>query len=159
VSRKKLEPEYDHAVHMKELLRPYLLRKTINAVVRVLKGKKYDAIAFTGQSGSLLAGPLAVRLGKPLIMVRKKAKPVTHSQKEVEGIRNARSYVIVDDVICTGATIRRIRAKIREWSPNAKFVGLVQSYYALEDNKSAEFVTDNNNPYDVGLLPHPEEKK
>jgi adenine/guanine phosphoribosyltransferase-like PRPP-binding protein len=152
--RKKIQPEYNHAVYMEELIIPENLRKTINAVVKVLKGKNYDALAFTGQSGSLLAGPLAVRLNKPLIMVRKHSMPKPHSSREVEGLINARSYIIVDDIVSSGDTVRRIRAKIRDWAPEAEFVGVVQSFYALNNDSGPEFLTDKSG---YRLKPHPKE--
>lgn len=86
---------------------------------------KFDAIAFTGMSGGLVAPALAAKLKKPLLMVRKGSlKGLTHSTKRVEGITYAQTYLIIDDCIATGRTIKRIKRAITKFAPMAKPVGI-----------------------------------
>ena len=66
-----------------------------------------DAIAFTGMSGALIAPRVATILGLPIIMVRK-PHDGSHSRHRVEGFTGTECYMIVDDFVCTGATVRSI---------------------------------------------------
>jgi len=67
---------------------------------------EYDAIAFMGLSGALIAPGVADRLGKPLIAVRKEKS--VHSPTQVEGYASGRRYIIVDDCVASGTTVRNI---------------------------------------------------
>jgi adenine/guanine phosphoribosyltransferase-like PRPP-binding protein len=71
----------------------------------------FDAIAFTGTSGAALAYPLSINLKLPLICVRKTLDG-NHYNRELEGVTNARTYLIVDDFIASGNTIRKITKTI-----------------------------------------------
>lgn len=85
----------------------------------------FEAIAFTGMSGSAVAYPLSYLLKKPLLCVRKKDISA-HSVNPVEGVVSAKTYVIVDDCIDSGATVDRIRKCISEgwYTKTAKLVGI-----------------------------------
>jgi adenine/guanine phosphoribosyltransferase-like PRPP-binding protein len=72
---------------------------------------EFDAIAFTGTSGSAFAYPLSFLLGMPLICVRK-FEENNHYYGKVEGFLNAKNYIIVDDFISGGDTIRTIMKEI-----------------------------------------------
>lgn len=72
----------------------------------------FDAIAFCGMSGSALAYPLSYMLKKHLLCVRKPDRTVSHSSHKVEGVINAKTYIIVDDCIDSGATVKRIREAV-----------------------------------------------
>lgn len=74
--------------------------------------KMPDAIAFTGSSGAAIAFPLAARYKLPLIMIRKDGDQCHGASLECNYHGRITNYIIVDDFICTGATIRRIIAKI-----------------------------------------------
>lgn len=86
---------------------------TIKAVLRELRSLRrkagFDAIAFRGSSGAAAAYPAAGRLGCGLIHVR---KDMGHSFMEVEGAYDVDSYVIVDDFISNGDTVRSIVARV-----------------------------------------------
>ncbi len=85
--------------------------KLINKATKQLKAFRqkhpFDAIAFTGTSGAALAYPLSLRLKVPLICVR---NPLikNHSNHMVEGCYSAKRYIIIDDLIDVGNTIKRI---------------------------------------------------
>lgn len=118
--------------HMRELLEPAMLRRLIPATVRILKrlragGLEFDAIAFRGMSGALYAAPVAYLLNVPLIMVRKtdaNGHTGSHSYYKVEGDLNAMTYLVLDDFISSGHTVREIVREIHEWN-GAKCRGIV----------------------------------
>ena len=85
---------------------------------------EYDAIAFTGVSGALIAPVLSMLSGKPLIVVRKSAHESSHSLLKVEGCFNAATYIIADDFVATGQTLHNIVSSITAWS-KAKCVGCI----------------------------------
>lgn len=83
----------------------------IATLAKAIRGSKvkYDAIAFMGTSGAAAAYPLGLRLRKPLMCVRKEG---AHCRLRVEGLYNASAYIIVDDLISSGATIHKIQSEI-----------------------------------------------
>lgn len=76
----------------------------------------FDTIAFSGKSGSLMSFPLAHRLDKEIIVVRKPRETESaHSSLLIEGIiPSSRKIVIVDDFVSVGKTIRHIVNAIKE---------------------------------------------
>lgn len=82
----------------------------------------FDAIAVRGVSGLTMGAILAHELHKPLIVVRKDGE-TRHSDSQVEGAINWRPlarYLIVDDFIASGETLRQIQHAI---GGQAIFVG------------------------------------
>jgi orotate phosphoribosyltransferase-like protein len=81
---------------------------------KVLRRKlKFNAIAFTGSSGCSMAFYLAINTGIPLIYVRK-AKETSHGKAvECNYSYNIEKYLIVDDFISSGSTVRRIAKKVK----------------------------------------------
>lgn len=116
-------------------------KKTICKAVRRLKhlikfGLKFDAIAFTGLSGSLIAPSIADRLNVGLIAIRK-TRDKTHSQWKVESTSDISSYIIIDDLVCGGKTIRGIIKKINNTPYKAICNGLYLYAHSISmhDNK------------------------
>lgn len=72
-----------------------------------LKDVDFEAIAYRGNSGALVAPAVAARMGKRLIMSRKPGEN-SHSSSHIEGPKWALRYVIVDDFVSTGRTINTI---------------------------------------------------
>ena len=89
---------------------------------KVLGRLDIDAIAFCGMSGALVAPAVAHELGLNLVMVRKHK---AHSASRVEGSRPIKRYVIVDDLVARGTTVRRILREVEEFSPGAEPAALV----------------------------------
>lgn len=87
-------------------------QKKINAAIKALKDVNFDAIAFRGNSGALFAAPLALAMKKPLLMVRK--KNTSHANRVVEGFVATNRYIIVDDFVALGTTIREIVQHIND---------------------------------------------
>jgi adenine/guanine phosphoribosyltransferase-like PRPP-binding protein len=76
----------------------------------------FDTIAFSGNSGSLMSFPLAHKLNKEIIVVRKPRQiEMAHGCFLIEGvIPFNRKIVIVDDFVSAGKTVRYIVNTIRE---------------------------------------------
>ena len=87
-------------------------------------GVEFDAFAFCGISGAYVAPVLAVMMSKGITAVRKEGERC-HSGRKVEGAINCR-YIIVDDFVSTGATIKHIKDTIMHASPTSQCVGVYQ---------------------------------
>jgi adenine/guanine phosphoribosyltransferase-like PRPP-binding protein len=130
-------PNYCHVGYLRNLLPTDALRKTIEAAVRVLELRDFDAIAFQGMSGALIAPALALKLDKNLLMVRKQGNN-THSTYSVEGDAAAERYVIVDDLVDTGSTVMRIIQKVAEFAPQAECIGFLTANYGVSFNTTVQ---------------------
>lgn len=88
-----------------------LIDKIAKRLIALKKKTTFGAIAFRGQSGAALAYPLSAQLNIPIICVRKPTE-VSHGQI-IEGTeRNIKKYVIIDDFMESGKTIKAILAAI-----------------------------------------------
>lgn len=118
------------------------LRTTIRLAKKSLRPIKdqFDAIAVRGVSG-LLSGPiLALALNKGLIVVRKDKEP-RHSHNMVEGDKSAAKYVIVDDLIDSGETVKEIIENVYRWS-QAECIGVLETYdLSLDVDEPVELTT------------------
>jgi orotate phosphoribosyltransferase len=89
--------------------------KTLKSAKKVIKkkiGMKFDTIAVTGVSGLVFGTVLAHELKKNLCVVRK--QDGSHSHLKVESGQSGQGrYIIVDDLIESGNTIRRINSEIQ----------------------------------------------
>lgn len=94
--------------------------KTIRKIVKIIKdnGLQFDAIAFRGNSGSAAAYPLSYLLNKPLICIRKDS---SHHGKKYEGAVGVQTYIIVDDFVESGTTIKEIRNIIKDRHDRSDF--------------------------------------
>lgn len=116
-----------------------LTTKGLNAAkLRVLRlirenGLKFDAVAFRGVSGALVAPLVAAALKKNLIVVRKDNEEA-HSFARVEGLigfdrgklnLDGFRYILVDDFIGYGSTVLAVVEAMAEHRPLGKFVGMV----------------------------------
>ena len=88
------------------------LRKTIALAIRRIKksGVEFDAIACRGTSGLAIAPIICYKLNKQLIIVRKpKEDESSHTSEKVEGLpKEGVKYIVVDDLISSGNTMRAI---------------------------------------------------
>jgi adenine/guanine phosphoribosyltransferase-like PRPP-binding protein len=112
--------------YLTQLLEPETLREILKTAKTALSNQDYDAIAFRGVSGALLASPLSIMVNKPLIVVRKPGESA-HSKASCEGCVTAKRYIIVDDFVATGGTCRAIIKAIKVFSPDAQFVGVLEA--------------------------------
>jgi|SRR5579871_2781727 len=121
------EPKYIRSCYLRFLEPPYLEWRLAQARYALKSwSDSFDAIAFRGMSGALLAPPLAMKLGKSLLMVRKTLEGNHGDVGYVEGDKHARAYVIVDDFRSSGATCREIIEQIERFAPQAKCIGLLE---------------------------------
>lgn len=117
--------EIKSATWLNPVLRPGGLKLEVQSAARALKKIEFDAIAFTGLSGAVLASAVALKLNKLLYCVRKQGEN-RHSDYDVEGPLGALRYIIIDDLIQTGGTLRRIIKQVRKHSADcpATLVGI-----------------------------------
>jgi len=89
--------------------------------LRPLKDE-FDSIACCGSSGLMVVPQIAELLNKNIILIRKKDEKC-YSNFAIEGVRPFR-YIIIDDLICSGNTIRHITRTIRDEYSKTQCVGL-----------------------------------
>ena len=95
----------------------------IKAVCHLRKiSNDFDSIACCGTSGLMVVPQIAELLDKNIILIRKK-NDKSYSDYKIEGVSPYR-YIIVDDLICSGSTVRHIRGTIRSEIPRAKCIGV-----------------------------------
>ena len=89
--------------------RKYIVKRIVEKIKEL--NLDFDAIAFRGMSGAIIAPIVANELNKDLLMVRK--SDGNHSGFELEGNRNSQNYIIIDDLIATGKTINSILSVVK----------------------------------------------
>ena len=119
----KIESCYLHKIYEPNQFKK-TVDETIKTVVALNKEKKINAIAFTGTSGAALAYPVSYATGIPLLCVRKSIKD-NHYREKLEGYTRPKNYIIIDDCVCTGATVKKMVKAISTYSPKSKFSALV----------------------------------
>jgi adenine phosphoribosyltransferase len=106
------------------LAQPEAFQFCIEAMVDIYKDKNIDAVAAIEARGFLFAAPFAVRLGIPLIPIRKKGKlpgitlskkyNLEYAQAEIEvhkeDVPAGKRILLTDDLIATGGTLDAARA-------------------------------------------------
>lgn len=83
---------------------------------------KFDSIACCGISGLMVVPQIAELLDKHIVVIRK-TNDKCYSEFPMEGVTPFR-YVIVDDLVCSGSTIKHINNTIYEDCPKARCVGV-----------------------------------
>lgn len=91
----------------------YTVDKATKIISKFRKRMPFEAIAFTGSSGAALAYPLSYKLKIPLIHIRKSIRD-NHYGSKLEGLNDCASYIIVDDFINSGRTIKKIISEINK---------------------------------------------
>ncbi len=119
----KHTPLYDHCSWLESVIQPHRVSFTVRRTLRAISGKHFDAIAFRGMSGALIAPIIAYKKKKNLLLVRK-PRDGGHSGRMVEGDRRSRRYIIIDDFISGGETVRTIVKRVKQFAPQAKCVGV-----------------------------------
>jgi phosphoribosylpyrophosphate synthetase len=83
-------------------------------IQRLKKKLDFDAVAFSGSSGCAIAFYVAAKYRTPLIYVRKVGENAHGSKVECNYQGDIRKYLIVDDFVSSGATVRHIRDTIKK---------------------------------------------
>lgn len=95
----------------------------IKAVCDLRKIKdNFDSIVCCGISGLMVVPQIAELLDKHIVVIRKPDEKC-YSEFPMEGVTPFR-YVIVDDLVCSGSTIKHIKNTIYEDCPKARCVGV-----------------------------------
>lgn len=121
------KPKHSHADYLRYLIPLESRRKSLRLAKKFLKLSElqFDAIAFCGMSGALIGPSLALALNKNLLMVRKVEDTHNHSKRKVEGDEAAERYIIVDDLVSDGNTVRMMRKRIKDFAPQAQCLGVL----------------------------------
>ena len=111
------------AAHTSRILNhKYRNKIIINAYTKLNKlDNYYDSIACCGTSGLMVVPQIAELLKKNIIVVRKKKDG--YSDFMVEGAAT-NLYIIIDDLICSGGTVKHIMKNIRRETPRSKCLGV-----------------------------------
>lgn len=126
------------------------LRSKAKALALVLPGlmerNEVDAVVVTGKSGMSLAFATLMLIDFPLVVVRKRGENSHGNNIEGTGTINVRRYIVLDDFISSGATVRTIVQDINdlatalsETAPEC--VGVLQY---MRDNRRTDIRTHSN---------------
>ena len=81
----------------------------------------FDSIACCGVSGLMVVPQIAELLNKHIVIVRKGEK--CYSEFRTEGVAPFR-YIILDDLICSGGTVKHIKRVLKDEYPRAACIGV-----------------------------------
>lgn len=138
-------------------LRPAVTMKLWNVIVdnlvELIKSTnvQFDTIVFRGNSGTLIAPVIASRLGKEILMVRK-PNDKSHSFSLLEGNCDIKKYIIIDDFMDTGETIREILSAVKNGISNAQcvhFFGYMGTRWI--SNKLFKYSIPSGETYEIRL--------
>jgi len=103
-----------HASHLSHVVEVKRRKVAVQFVLNEIKSRKlqFDTIAVCGVSGLGIGPIVAFKLGKSLCVVRKGEK--AHSPYKVESEGTMGQYIIIDDLIDSGTTVRKIIKAVRE---------------------------------------------
>lgn len=144
---------YQGADYMSGAMKIEIRREVIALLKDMITRSKlqFDTIAFRGMSGALVGSIISHEMGIPFAVIRKE-KDSTHSESAIDGPLEIGNYIIIDDFISSGTTIRMIINTIRYGesqenledskkhgvpNPNAKCIGIF--LYDIEDSRTPTF--------------------
>lgn len=100
---------------------------TVREVEQALRPHKqrFDFIAVTGMSGALIGSPAAIRLRKPLVVLRKDDDHHHDGNDVINAAMANGRYLIIDDFISLGTTFDRIRQRFDkfEFAVHTRYAG------------------------------------
>ena len=109
-----------HTCHvLNHKTRNKIIIKAVCALRRITDS--FDSIACCGTSGMMVVPQIAEILNKNIILVRKGEK--CYSEHLVEGVAPFR-YIILDDLICSGSTVKHIKNTIKKEYTRAVCIGV-----------------------------------
>lgn len=118
--------DYQYPSHLAPVLNRRTRDATVKKCIEVLLNHDFDTLAFSGMSGAGIGFVLAHILHKEVILIRKPGEPRRAGMTYFnEGYKDAKRYVIIDDLISTGTTAARVIRGVRELCPNAFLVGIL----------------------------------
>lgn len=133
--------------YLTDLFRPEYRTQIINRSVSKINQLylDFDAVVFTGNSGALIVPEIAIALNKPFTLVRKETN--SHSCFLVEGFIMFNKYLIIDDFVESGNTVRNIIKEI-----NKNLLGFKECIGVFTYNNPSDFTIDLEDGKD-GQLP------
>ena len=110
------------------LVNPDAFKFCLDKMVEIYKDAKIDAIAVVESRGFIFAGPLAEKLGVPLVLIRKKGKlpgdtfecsyALEYGTATVEvqksDVQKGQKFLVIDDLIATGGTLSATKNLIEQ---------------------------------------------
>lgn len=93
-----------------------VIRESSATIAELKKKLKFHAIAFSGSSGGCVAFHAAIEHNIPLIYVRKPEEKSHGHHVESNFTGNIKKYLIVDDFICSGDTVKRILKDVQQYA-------------------------------------------
>jgi adenine/guanine phosphoribosyltransferase-like PRPP-binding protein len=94
----------------------------IQAVTKLRKiSTDFDSIACCGVSGLMVVPQISELLNKHIVIVRKGEK--CYSEFRTEGVAPFR-YIILDDLICSGNTVKHIKKVLKDEYPRSNCIGV-----------------------------------
>ena len=103
---------------------PDEMAKVVTRAVRMLNKHKgeFDSIVVRGVSGLMIGAPVALKMGKPLLVVRKPNELRHTSVPIANHVRSGDRYIILDDFVSSGVTARSIAYAMKKDRPKAQLV-------------------------------------
>jgi len=110
------------------LASPLMFREVIDRLSYIVNEQNPDCICCLDSRGFLFAAPIAYKLGKPLVMIRKKGKlpgkcetvtfekeyePTDAFEMQMGSIKDFWKVVVVDDILATGGSMKAAFELIR----------------------------------------------
>jgi adenine/guanine phosphoribosyltransferase-like PRPP-binding protein len=109
--------------YLSPLFNPTVLRRVVANCSKTVKQLKPDAIVCRGLSGISIAFAVSIATGVPVAVVRK--KDGNHSTFDVEGVINFKSYVVIDDLVDSGKTLKKIRQQVKSKEKDSNCIGVL----------------------------------
>lgn len=119
---------------------PASFRFCVDSAVRIYEDAHVDGVAAIESRGFIFAAPIAVRLGVPLVLIRKKGKlpgdtykreySLEYGMASIEAhksdIQRGKKYLVIDDLIATGGTLSAARDLIEQGGASVmEFFGVI----------------------------------
>ena len=114
--------------HTSIILNHQYRNKIIMDAVKDLRNYNFDSIACCGTSGLMVVPQIAEVLDKHIVVVRK-PDDKRYSVFDIEGVAPYH-YIIVDDLTCSGTTVKLIQNTLHNECPRSICVG---AYFYLPD--------------------------
>ena len=109
-----------HTCHvLNHKIRNKIIIKAVCDLRKIKDG--FDSIACCGVSGLMVVPQIAELLNKQIIVVRKGEK--CYSEFRTEGVAPLR-YIILDDLICSGATVKHIKRTLKSEYSRSSCIGV-----------------------------------
>lgn len=127
-----MHAEYLHAIN------PEKRQRAVNFVLDLIKGKKlqFDTIAVRGFSATSIGSMVAYLLEKPLCYIRKEEESC-NSCNRVEYDQSIGKFLIIDDLVCSGNTVKQIIEQALKKDYKAECIGVAlyrdRMFFSPED--------------------------